>query len=83
MCPIWLPSPPYAIVRPLYCSVLTLETVLESLLAGAQKATDSVAVIDVFRAFTTAAVAIANEASHIVMVGSVEEALMLTTGCEF
>jgi 2-phosphosulfolactate phosphatase len=48
-----------------------------SLLDGAQQARGAVAVIDVFRAFTTAAVALANGASHIVMVGSVEEALHL------
>jgi 2-phosphosulfolactate phosphatase len=36
-----------------------------------------VAIIDVFRSFTTAAVALANEASAIVMVRSVEEALAL------
>ncbi|MFL5279705.1 MAG: 2-phosphosulfolactate phosphatase, partial [Rhodopila sp.] len=54
-----------------------MEIVLESLLSGAEKATGSVAVIDVFRAFTTAAVALANGATHIIMVGSVEEALTL------
>jgi 2-phosphosulfolactate phosphatase len=48
-----------------------------SLLEGAERATGAVAVIDVFRAFTTAAVAFANGASSIVMVGSVEEALSL------
>jgi 2-phosphosulfolactate phosphatase len=36
-----------------------------------------VAIIDVFRAFTTAAVALANRASSIVMVRTVEEALAL------
>lgn len=54
-----------------------MKIVLESLLAGAEKAAGSVAVIDVFRAFTTAAVAFANGADRIIMVGSVEEALML------
>jgi len=54
-----------------------MEIVLESLLAGAEKASGSVVVIDVFRAFTTAAVAFANGASHIVMVATVEEALAL------
>ena len=48
-----------------------------SLLEGARRATGIVAVIDVFRAFTTAAIALANEASKIVMVGTVEEALAL------
>lgn len=48
-----------------------------SLLSGAREACGAVAVIDVFRAFTTAAVAFANGASQIVMVASVEEALSL------
>ena len=48
-----------------------------SLLEGARNATGSVAVIDTFRAFTTAAVALANGAGRIVMVGSVDEALAL------
>jgi 2-phosphosulfolactate phosphatase len=56
---------------------MTVEILIESLLAGAKRATGSVAVIDVFRAFTTAAVALANGASHVVMVDSVEEALAL------
>jgi 2-phosphosulfolactate phosphatase len=46
-----------------------------SLLDGAKHATGAVAIIDVFRAFTTAAMAFANGASRIIMVGSVEEAL--------
>jgi len=54
-----------------------MDIVLESLLAGAEKATGSVVIIDVFRAFTTAAVAFANGASHIFMVATVEEALSL------
>ena len=45
-----------------------------SLLEGARRATGTVAVIDVFRAFTTAAVALANGASRIVMVRTVDEA---------
>src|SRR6516164_2640801 len=48
-----------------------------SLLEGATRATGIVAVIDVFRAFTTAAVALANGASSIMMVRTVEEALAL------
>jgi 2-phosphosulfolactate phosphatase len=48
-----------------------------SLLEGAQRAAGAVAIIDVFRAFTTAAVALANGASRIFMVSSVEEALSL------
>jgi 2-phosphosulfolactate phosphatase len=54
-----------------------MDIVIGSLLDGARQATGAVAIIDVFRAFTTAAVAFANGASRIVMVGSVEEALAL------
>jgi 2-phosphosulfolactate phosphatase len=54
-----------------------MQVVIESLLEGAARATGTIAVIDVFRAFTTAAVALANGAIRIVMVGSVEEALAL------
>src|ERR1700674_3041642 len=50
---------------------------IQSLLEGATQATGTVAIIDVFRAFTTAAVALANGASRIVMVSTVEEALAL------
>ena len=48
-----------------------------SLLEGAQQATGAVAIIDVFRAFTTAAVVLANGASRIIMVGAVDQALAL------
>jgi 2-phosphosulfolactate phosphatase len=48
-----------------------------SLLEGATQATGAVAIIDVFRAFTTAAVAFARGATHIIMVGLVEKALSL------
>src|SRR6516164_5939962 len=54
-----------------------MEISIHSLLTGAKQATGTVAVIDVLRAFTTAAVTLANGASRIVMVGSVEDALML------
>jgi 2-phosphosulfolactate phosphatase len=54
-----------------------MEIRIESLLEGARRASGAVAVIDVFRAFTTAAVALANGASRIIMVGAVEEALAL------
>ena len=54
-----------------------MDIVIESLLEGAKRATGNVAIIDVFRAFTTAAVAFANGASRIIMVSSVEEALAL------
>jgi 2-phosphosulfolactate phosphatase len=50
---------------------------LDSLIEGARRATGVVAVIDVFRAFTTAAVALSNGAEKIVMVADVAEALML------
>ena len=53
------------------------EIVLESLAEGAARASGRVAVIDVFRAFTTAAVALAQGAERLIMVGSVEEALAL------
>jgi 2-phosphosulfolactate phosphatase len=56
---------------------MVMEISIYSLLEGAERATGSVAVIDVFRAFTTAAVALANRASCIVMVRTVEEALAL------
>jgi 2-phosphosulfolactate phosphatase len=48
-----------------------------SLLEGAAQATGIVAIIDVFRAFTTAAVTLANGAAQIVMVSTTEEALSL------
>jgi 2-phosphosulfolactate phosphatase len=54
-----------------------MEVLVDSLLAGAERARGNVAVIDVFRAFTTAAVALANGASQIVMVGTIEEAQAL------
>lgn len=50
---------------------------IESLLGGAAHATGTVAVIDVFRAFTTAAVALANGAARIIMVSGVDEAMAL------
>jgi 2-phosphosulfolactate phosphatase len=54
-----------------------MEIMIHSLLEGATRATGTVVIIDVFRAFTTAAVALANGASKIVMVRTVEEALAL------
>ena len=54
-----------------------MEIRIESLLEGAGRATGTVAIIDVLRAFTTAAVAFAGGAARIVMVGTVEEALSL------
>src|ERR1041384_2052882 len=57
-----------------------MKVVIDSLVEGAERATGVVAVIDVFRAFTSAAVALANGASRIIMVRSVEEALELRQG---
>jgi 2-phosphosulfolactate phosphatase len=57
-----------------------MDIAIRSLLEGAAEAAGAVAVIDVFRAFTTAAVALANGASAIVMVETVEEALALRDG---
>jgi 2-phosphosulfolactate phosphatase len=54
-----------------------MELRIESLLTGAQRATGVVAIIDVFRAFSTAAVALANGASRIIMVSTANEALAL------
>jgi 2-phosphosulfolactate phosphatase len=48
-----------------------------SLLEGASQAAGAVAIIDVFRAFTTAAVVLANGASRIVMVSTIEQAFAL------
>jgi 2-phosphosulfolactate phosphatase len=48
-----------------------------SLLDGATQAAGAVAIIDVFRAFSTAAVVLANGAAKITMVSAVDEALSL------
>ncbi len=50
---------------------------VESLLEGAQRASGTVVIVDVFRAFTTAAVALARGAERIVMVAEIDEALRL------
>src|SRR5262245_47376122 len=50
---------------------------IDSLLSGAERATGSVVIIDVFRAFTTAAVVLARGATKIIVVSDVEEALAL------
>jgi hypothetical protein len=47
---------------------------VDSLLVGAERAVGTAVIIDVFRAFTTAAVALANGAAKIIMVRDVEEA---------
>jgi 2-phosphosulfolactate phosphatase len=56
---------------------MAMEIRTGSLLEAATQATGAVAIIDVLRAFTTAAVAFANGASRIVMVASTDEALAL------
>lgn len=50
---------------------------LESLLTGARKAQGTVIIIDVYRAFTTAAVAFSRGATKIIMVAEIGEALEL------
>src|SRR5271157_5040545 len=54
-----------------------MEISIGSLLQGARQAAGAVAIIDVFRAFTTAAVVLANGACRIVMVSTIEEAFAL------
>jgi 2-phosphosulfolactate phosphatase len=54
-----------------------MEIWIGSLLEGAARASGTVGIIDVFRAFTTAAVVLANGGSRIIMVDTVEEALSL------
>jgi 2-phosphosulfolactate phosphatase len=50
---------------------------VDSLLEGAVRATGSVVIIDVFRAFTTAAVVLSRGAKEIIVVGGVDEAIGL------
>lgn len=54
-----------------------MEIKIESLLEGARRARGTVVIVDVFRAFTTAAVALARGAKKIVMVAGIDEALAL------
>ncbi len=54
-----------------------MEIRIESLLEGARRAQGTVVIVDVFRAFTTAAVALARGAERIIMVPGIEEALRL------
>jgi len=54
-----------------------MEICINSLLSGAERATGSVVIIDVFRAFTTAAEVLARGATKVIMVSEVEEALAL------
>lgn len=64
-------------ILPLNGDIVRMRIRIESLLTGATQATGVVAIIDVFRAFSAAAVALANGASRIIMVSTVEEALAL------
>ena len=50
---------------------------IESLLAGAKKSEGIVVIIDVYRAFTTAAVALFRGASRLVLTSELDEALLL------
>ena len=52
-----------------------MEIKISSLLTGAQKAEGTVIIIDVYRAFTTAAIAFSRGAEKIVLVAEVDEAL--------
>ena len=54
-----------------------MEIRLGSLVRDAREAEGTVIIIDVFRAFTTAAIAFQNGASQITLVAEVEEALEL------
>ncbi len=54
-----------------------MEIKIESLIEGARRARGTVVIVDVFRAFTTAAVALAQGAARIIMVPEPEEALWL------
>jgi 2-phosphosulfolactate phosphatase len=54
-----------------------MEIRIESLLEGARRAGGTVVIVDVFRAFTTAAVALARGADRIILVPGIEEALRL------
>jgi 2-phosphosulfolactate phosphatase len=54
-----------------------MEIRIESLIEGARRARGTVVIVDVFRAFTTAAVALARGADRIIMLPEVEEALRL------
>ena len=54
-----------------------MEIIVDSLLEGARRAKGTVVIVDVFRAFTTAAVALSRGAEKIVLVAEVDEALAL------
>ena len=54
-----------------------MEIVIDSLITGASKANGAVVIIDVFRAFTTAALAISQGAKNIYLVSDIEDAKIL------
>ena len=54
-----------------------MRILIDSLIEGARRAHGTVVIIDVFRAFTTEAVAFQRGAKKIILVGSPEEALRL------
>lgn len=54
-----------------------MEIVIDSLLEGARRAKGVVIIIDVFRAYTTAAVALSKGAEKIILVAEVDEAIAL------
>ena len=54
-----------------------MEIIIRSLVQGAKEAEGLVIIIDVFRAFTTAAVAFSKGADKIILVADVDEALAL------
>ena len=54
-----------------------MRIVLDSLLEGARRATGTVVIVDVLRAYTVAAVALSRGADKIVLVSEIEEALAL------
>lgn len=56
---------------------MDVEIVIDSLLEGARRARGTVIIVDVFRAYTTAAVALSRGAEKIVLVAEVDEALAL------
>ena len=61
-----------------------MEVRVDSLFEGASRAEGTVVIVDVYRAFTTAAVAFSRGAERIVLVPDIEEALALRTSgaCE-
>jgi 2-phosphosulfolactate phosphatase len=59
--------------------ILCFDSRIESLLEGAKRAQGTVVIVDVFRAFTTAAVAFSRGAAKIVLVAEIDEALAITT----